>query len=275
MPLAARVYARIRDSAAAVRLPSWKPRDPLGAAGSTIFVRASGKPLDDGIPGFYTPQGFHLVLLHSLGEVIKNVAAENWVQGQIVPFDTTGPAMAATGHDVIALYEADFARTWDAMLADLNILEMRSVPQAAQDLFILGSSQSPLRSLLMSIARQVTLSVPPTAGATLPQDETGNRLRSLLGAQAAEPASALPGSAIDARYKPIRDLVGSGAGAPIDVVLKSLTDLQQLLAKTAAAAGTAAPASATDPALAIRAEAQRQPQPLARWLISMAGAARK
>ncbi len=274
VPLAVRVYARIRDSAPARRLPSWKPRDPLGAAGSTIFVRASGKPLDDGIPGFYTPEGFHLVLLHSLGDVIKTVAAENWVQGQIVPFDTTGPAMEATEHDVVALYEADFARNWDAMLADLNILEMRSVPQAAQDLFILGSSQSPLRGLLASIARQLTLSVPPT-GAAQPADDAGNRLRSLLGAQAAEPASALPGSAIDARYKPIRDLVGSGAGAPIDLVLKSLTDLQQLLAKTAAAAGTATPASGTDPALAIRAEAQRQPQPLARWLTSMSGAARK
>ena len=128
VPLAVRAYARIRDSAAARRLPSWKPRDALGAAGSTIFVRASGKPLDDGIAGFYTPEGFHQTLLPSLGDVVKNVAAENWVQGKIRPFDTTGPAMDATEHEIIGLYEADFARSWDAMLADLNILEMRRRP---------------------------------------------------------------------------------------------------------------------------------------------------
>src|SRR6185369_2451441 len=80
-----------------------------------------------------------------------------------------------------------------------------------------------------------------------------------------------PGHEIDERYKPLRDLVDTSAGASIDQVLKVLNDLQQQLAKMAAA-GTGAPAApvGTDPSLALKAEAQRQPQPLGRWLASMA-----
>jgi type VI secretion system protein ImpL len=272
--LASRVYSRIRDSSPAQRLPAWRPRDALGAAGSTIFIRASGKPLDDGIAGFYTPAGFHNVLLKALGDMIRNVAAENWVQGERTPFDASGAGLAAVERDVIGLYQADFVRYWDAMVADLSLQETRSLPQAAQDLYILGSNQSPMRGLLASIAQQVTLSVPPGSAVSVQgviakpgDDDTQKRLQSLLGT--ATPAAATPGREIDERYKALRDLVGSGPGAPIDIVLKSLTDLQQQLAKMAAASASAAPAG-PDPTLALRAEALRQPQPLARWLTSMA-----
>jgi type VI secretion system protein ImpL len=55
-------------------------------------------------------------------------------------------------------------------------------------------------------------------------------------------------------------------------MLKSLNDLQQQLAKMAAVpvgSTPPAPPTADDPALALRAEAQRQPPPLSRWLGSM------
>ncbi len=62
---------------------------------------------------------------------------------------------------VVALYEADYVAAWDAMLADLNVVPLRSLTQAAQDLYILASPQSPMRDVLVSAARQLTLSVPP------------------------------------------------------------------------------------------------------------------
>ena len=75
----------------------------------------------------------------------------------------------------------------------------------------------------------------------------------------------------------MRDLVGDGPDAPIDLVLRSLGDMQQQIAKMAAtlvSSGTAPPASGGfDPALALRAEALRQPQPLARWLTEIAASA--
>jgi type VI secretion system protein ImpL len=79
------------------------------------------------------------------------------------------------------------------------------------------------------------------------------------------------GHEIDERYRQLRELVSTTGGAPIDQVLKLLNDLQQQLAKLAAiGTGTAPAAVGNDPSLALRAEAQRQPAPLDRWLGNMA-----
>jgi type VI secretion system protein ImpL len=280
-----RVYSRIRPSAAAQHLPAWRPSDALGAAGAGLFVRSSGKPISDGIPGFFTVNGFHTVLLPSLADTVKEVAAESWVLGRRIELDSKGPQARALEHEVIAEYEADYAQVWDAMLADLNVAQQRSLSQAAQDLYILSSPHSPMRSLLTSIARELSLSIPapglepasprqiPAAG---PNDNSvAMRLQSVLGKSPpqAEPVSLPPGHEIDERYRSLIDLVGNGPAAPIDLVLRSLSDMQQQLAKMAAtlvSSGSIAAASGIDPALALRAQAVRQPQPLARWLTAIA-----
>ena len=164
-----------------------------------LFVRASGKPLTDGIPGFFTVDGFHKVLLPSLGGATKSVVSESWVLGDRVAFDPNGAQMQAVERDVVTLYEADYAPTWDLMLADLNVVQLRSLSQAAQDLYILASPESPMRRLLGSISRQLTLSVPPggvrkAAEPDPPASSTQLRLQALLGAsqsttQAAAPAA--------------------------------------------------------------------------------------
>ena len=155
--LAQRVYSRIKPSAAAQALPPWRPRDALGPAGVGVFVRASGKSMDDGIPGFLTIDGFHRVLLPGLVEAAKSVASESWVLGEKTELDPNGPQMGALERDVITLYEADYIKAWEAMLNDLTVVPLRSLSQAAQDLYILASPQSPMKDLLVSIARQVTL----------------------------------------------------------------------------------------------------------------------
>ena len=286
VPLAQRVYSRIKPSAAAQRIPTWKPSDALGPAGVRVFLRGSGKALNDGIPGFLTVEGFHKVLLPSLASAAKSVAAESWVLGKRAELDPNGPEMRGLERDVIALYAADYTSAWNAMMTDIDVVPLRSLTQAAQDLYILSSPQSPMRDLLASMARQMALSVPPpppttvagaaaqgAAAAQAAVAGAGSRLQGLLGATGG-PEAKPPGSEIDEHYKPLRDLMGSGAGAPIDQVLKSLNDLQQQLAKMAAApisgALPATPAG-NDPALALRAEAARQPQPLSRWLTAMAG----
>jgi type VI secretion system protein ImpL len=44
------------------------------------------------------------------------------------------------------------------MLQDLEIVPLRSLPQAAQDLYVLASPKSPIKELLTAIVRQLTLS---------------------------------------------------------------------------------------------------------------------
>ena len=290
IPLADRVYSRIRPSAAAQALPQWTPAAALGPAGVGLFLRKSGKPLTEGIPGFYTVDGFYKVLLPALGNVSHDVAEESWVLGQRAEVAPESAQMLELGHGVIALYEKDYARHWDAMLDDLEVVPLRSLPQAVRDLYILSSPQSPMKDLLSGIARQLTLTTPPgPAAGLLPQAAQGAvagaaaqvvpvavnpataQLQSLLKPAANGLAPAPPGKAIDDRYKPLREFVGSGPGAPIDAALKLMNDMQQQLAKLSAAApGSAPPApSGEDPAQLLRAEAARDPQPVARWLVGM------
>jgi type VI secretion system protein ImpL len=281
VPLAQRVYSRIRPSAAAQRLPEWRPSDALGPAGIPLFVRASGKPLTDGIPGFLTVDGFHKVLLPSLADAVKAVVSESWVLGNRVAFDPNGPQMQVLARDVVTLYEADYAPAWDLMLGDLNVVQLRSLSQAAQDLYILASPESPMRKLLMSIGQQLTLSAPPGGTRKVPEPEpsasnTQLRLEAVLGpSQPDLQAVPLPpGHEIDERYQALRDLVAHGPNAPIDLLLREIGDAQQQIAKLAAtllSTGSAPTApGGIDPLLTLKTDAARQPQPVGRWLTEIA-----
>ncbi len=262
--VAQRIYSRIKPAAAAGHLPPWRPSDALGAAGVRVFVRSSGRPLTEGIPGFFTPEGFHKVLLPSLGRALTDVAAESWVLGEKTELAADSPTIRSAERDVVALYTTEYAQAWDAMLADLDVAPLRSLTQAAQDLYILGSANSPMREVLASAGRQLSLAAATPAAQPTP----AGRLSPLLTRPAGAAAEAPPGNAIDERYKGLRDLMRPGA---IDQVLKPLVDLQQQLAKMAATTRAIAPDAGTnDPAVALRTESLRQPQPLARWLNSIA-----
>ena len=286
VPVANRVYSRIVPSTAAQAVLMWKPSDALGGAGVRVFLRASGKPLTEGIPGFYTIDGFYHVLLPALGNVTKEVANESWVLGSAAALAPDSTESRQIEHDVIALYEADYAKQWDALLADLAIVPLRNPQQAAQDLYILGSPQSPIRNLLVAVARQLNLTQPPPAPATAPADKPGaatppstpaavGQLKGLLSAPAGTPAAEVPGKEIDDRYQALRDYVGAGAGAPLDLALKAIDSLRQQLSQLAMASPSAAPAAPTgdDPISLLHAEAKAAPEPVARWLEAMAASA--
>ena len=260
---ATRVYGRIRRAAAAAAVPAWRPRDAMGPLGAVLFTRTSGRPLDDGVPGFLTPAGFYGVYLPALAPAIRAVAAENWVIGAKTGVADDSAKLAALETEVNGLYQADFQRVWDGLLDDLQLMPLKSVSQAAQDLYVVTSPQSPIRTLLTGIVQQVTLPAPGGLAAAV---------SGALGRPASAPP---PAGAIAAHYQPLQDLVGSGPGAPIDQALRSLTDVQQLLAKMAAAAINApAPAAgAADPIATLRTDAQRWPNPLRRWLTTIADSA--
>jgi type VI secretion system protein ImpL len=88
-------------------------------------------------------------------------------------------------------------------------------------------------------------------------------------------APAAAGREIDERYAALLTLMGDGAGAPVDLVLKSLIDVQQHIAKQAAAPiGTTIPTPpGGDPAAILQTAAAKQPEPLSRWLAEIASSA--
>lgn len=246
VPLAQRAYDRLKPSVADGLPPSWKLSEALGPAGMQLFGRLSGQRMDQGISGLFSPAGFRGAVLPALPRIARQTADEGWVVGDSIPADS--PARRTLEADVLALYAADYIAAWDGLFADLDPLPPRNLTQAAQDLFILASAHSPIRTVLASAATQLA----PAAGA--PPGPLTDAMR-----------------AVDLRYQPLRDLVGTGGAAPIDLVLRPLGGLQQQLAKLAAS--TTRPsgdAGGQDPAAALKMESVRQPQPLARWLVTMA-----
>ena len=280
--LADRVYANIRRSPKAAALAPWAPGDVAGASGARVFVRRSGQPLTAGVPGFFTVEGFHTVLLPQLPAATIQVANDSWVLGKASQIDAASLAAVNLQKDVVTLYTNEYAQQWDALLADIDIDPLTNLPQAVQTLYILSSPQSPMRDLLAGITRQLTLTQPPPAPAGLAgaaaaaqaaaaQAATAgaSRLQGLLGQSGPPPEP--PGKAIEVRYAPLIAFVGKGPGAPIDGALKILNDLQVQLAQVANAppGGAAAPPAANDPAQLLQAEASRDPQPVQRWLRAM------
>ena len=246
VPLAQRAYSRLKPVVSAHLPPPWKPSEALGPAGVQLFGRLSGRGLEDGISGLFTAAGFRDAFLPALPRAARETADEGWVVGQAIPPDS--PARRTLEADIAGLYAAEYAATWDALFADLDPLPPRALTQAAQDLFILASAHSPIRTVLASAAAQLA----PAAGA--PPGPMTEIARS-----------------VDQRYQPLRALSGSGGAAPIDLVLRPLGELQQQLAKQAASTTRPVATDAgQDPAAALKMASLRQPQPLARWLITMA-----
>jgi len=280
--VAERVYSRIRDSQEAQAIAPWVPADAMGAAGLGLFQRASGKPLTQGIPGFFTKKGFYYVLMPAISHAAQDVADESWVLGPDQQVDPNSPEMVNLEQNVILLYEQDYETQWNNMLADLNFTPASNIAQEAQNLYVLGSPQSPMQALLDSVADQLQLSKPlalPT-GATAPPAvkipgaaQVSIEQAALAGLMApVGTAPAQPGQEVDAYYAPLINYIGTGTGSPMSLTLSLMNSLQAQLAALATAvpgvAPTSAPASATagDPATLLQGEEAHDPQPITRWL---------
>jgi type VI secretion system protein ImpL len=209
------------------------------------------------------------------------VADESWVLGPNQQVDPNSPDMVNLEQNVILLYEQDYETQWNNMLADLNFVPASNIGQEAQNLYVLGSPQSPMQQLLDSVVEQLQLSVAPVLpkgatpppGVKIPDISKVSAEQSALAGLLAAPAGAAPaqpGQEVDAYYAPLINYVGSGTGSPMSLTLSLMNGLQAQLAAlaTAVPGGGAppAPAAGGDPASLLQGEAVHDPQPVSRWL---------
>jgi type VI secretion system protein ImpL len=284
--LAARVYGRIRPAALAKSVPDWTPAAELGSAGSSLFTRISGKSLSEGIPGFFTVEGFQKVLLPNLVRATQAAANESWILGPTQQTPSDGTESQTLEREVVALYAADFQKQWDDMLNDLALAPFEDRPAAIQGLYVLSAPQSPMRDLLKSIASELTFM--PTAkpsgdgtpaapagdgGAAAATTAQQKSLAAAIGSADTRDAASMPAIVdLDQHYRPLRDFVGDGQAEPITAVFRLINTLQQELAQLGPDASNV-PATlrdSGDPVQLLLAESQRQPPPLARWLQQIA-----
>jgi type VI secretion system protein ImpL len=299
-PLAARAYSMIKTRQEITSLPPWRISEHGGPAVDRALVRKSGKPLTDGIPGLYTHDGYYYGFKPLLPNIAREVTKESWVLGGSSSNLIEQPAMIANLQtDVTQLYLNDFAEQWDKLLADVAVVPITNLAQAAPLLNVLSAPDSPLKAFWISAANETWLSKPPSgappisSNALLGQVEqaagqAANKAQAggsgggaagtaksasaaQLGAVLGQPAGGtadLAATFTDKHFKPLHDLVTGAEGAPppVDTVMADLDGLYRSV-NAAGASGDAAKAltpgggggGGGDAAAKLQADAQRLP----------------
>jgi type VI secretion system protein ImpL len=157
MPLAQRVYNGIVNSVAATAIPKWRITDVGGPAVKRVLVRSSGKALNDGVEGIFTYKGFNDVFLPAAVGVSERVQRERWVLGARGEATQSEAAVLALSRDVLDLYYNDYIARYDAVLGDMDIIPMESLPHAVEVTNVLSGPTSPIVKLLTEIAKETRL----------------------------------------------------------------------------------------------------------------------
>jgi type VI secretion system protein ImpL len=248
MPLAQRAYKAILQSSAATDLPQFRPSVVGEPDIAQVFVRGSGRALNDGIAGIYTHAGFHSVFLEQAVTVAESIQADAWILATDAQAEPSPESLAALRGDVLALYYNDYVAQYDGLLADLNIIPIDSVAKAAEVTGILAGATSPLTKLLEAVAKETRLAeepapppeeaadpaVDPAAAekllkaaspAALKKLEQKRKILEQLAKSSADGSGTPqpPGSFVQDRFQWLQDLVNRPDGTPSD--LDGLTTL--------------------------------------------------
>src|SRR5690606_26415928 len=110
-----------------------------------MFRRRSGTPLSAPWPAAYTQPVFAKQVAGGIEAEVERFLADDWVLGT-----DHGDALsrARTVRQVGELYEQDYLRAWDSLLADLELAPASDLQQASLQAAQLSEAGSPLRLLL-------------------------------------------------------------------------------------------------------------------------------
>lgn len=288
VPLAQRVYGRLKLSRTARELPELSVATAAGRDAALVFRRRSGEPLSRGVPGLYTREGYRKAVEHQVPLVAKDLLAERWVLGPAeVALEPEKVLELVTG--VQELYFADYIRQWDGLLKDLDLVAFANLRQAVDVTGVLSGKDSPLRRLFTTVARETTFEEPEAekaggeAGSGDALSAVKDKLSQMFQSTPAPVPSATPAAArathpVDGHFAELHALVrDAGGGAPIDSVLAGLEELHVHVNSIASAmdrGGTALDAaqqgSVGGAAGKLKLQAKRQPPPLGAWVTDLA-----
>ncbi|MCW1917925.1 type VI secretion system membrane subunit TssM [Rhodobacter sp. KR11] len=289
MPVATRVYNSIINSPEAISIPQWRLSDIGGPNLDKAFVRTSGKPMNEGIDGIFTYDGFNKVFKEQALSVSETIQKEGWVLGPKVKMDQSPQALNAITRDVLDLYYNDFIARYDGVLGDLDVIPMASIKQAVEVTNILSGPTSPIVNILNAVDKETTLTqdhsavkvdtgvlqqeAGQTIGEDLIEDVFSIRQRQLISAlnsaaeAAGQPPPKPPGSIVEERFAWLHDLVRREENQPsqLDNLIASLVQVYQDLNKIAFRGASADPNAGSDSLAALQQAAQQVQGPLARW----------
>lgn len=224
--------AYLRDTEHAIYLDK-----EIGLGGDSVFVRKSGAPLSQAIPALYTRRAFDEIAATGKFEVANDFVGDSWVLGEGFASKADIPQLAA---QLLRLYEDDYMRAWDAVLADLAPRPTRSARELADTMALLASSSSPLKRLLEVVEANTNLTKASDSADKMASVKTAiaKKLQRFEQTFGAVPAAEQPGARVTQHFQPIHKLLeGGGGSAPIDQTLAAIGRVQKRLAGMGGALG--------------------------------------
>ncbi|HET9643113.1 MAG TPA: type VI secretion system membrane subunit TssM [Burkholderiaceae bacterium] len=251
VPLAERAYRRLSQIGLAGNAASFTVESAAGPSARRVFVRASGRPLSEGVPAFYMRAAMQQGLRDRMREVLAQFEREQaWVMGHTSAAAATATKAALPGtppdalvEEVARLYRADYIRHWDGLLSDIRLVTPASLATSTEIASILARADSPLLALMRSAARE--LSVGPTS--------EGEDV------------------AIDPRFEPLKRYAASQP-APIEQAQAALAALATHLAAVEDAARRKVLPQTSDAVRALTEAAGNAPEPVHAMLSELASA---
>lgn len=296
LPLASRVYAQLKAEQHAERVDGWILPAFVSSDDLRFFSRRSNAPFTEGVPRLYTVEGYQQVFVTERDSLVEQVTQEAWVMGRGESPSRVDEERAALERKVEELYLADYARLWEAFIGDIDIKPGSNVELQADLVRAIMQQASPLKSVLTAVTRQTALAYEIAARERQEMDpgelqRFRDRVERWFGrgdpsvAQPAGGAFVDPALKVDQRFRQINALVHSEGNAPprIDAVLVDLRELYDYLVQALHqttlgpdAVQNVGETVARGNAVIGRIEslANAQPEPLRRWLTSVAATSR-
>ncbi len=287
MPLAERVYSRLKRLGIGRDLPEFKLATAAGPSAALVFTRASGKPLTSGVPSMFSYQAYHSGFVKDSIVVTNQLASEEgWVLGlpeaeRIKPLDLKSRELLL--NEVRRLYLTEYADTWSAFVDDIRLLRGGGLSQTIQQTRVIAAPDSPLRRLLQAVVKEVTLIRVDDADKDVmrkaedalakTKDTVGRLLSGPKREEAPTGASLLrPEAIVDDRFVALREYVKGAPGqpAPIDGTLALIGELYSQLTASELAVKGGNPPPPTELPIKAKAEAGRLPEPVKSLLGTLA-----
>jgi type VI secretion system protein ImpL len=279
------IYGRLKDDAQTTPDNSFRLTDLGGSSVPLVFMRASGRGLDEGIPGLYTYQGYHEFFESENKRLAEEIRAEDWVLGTKQNAQLTTRLQELDG-EIEHLYMTDYVNIWSALLSDLRVVSFRDIQHAAQVVEVLSGPASPMVSLLQVVRENTQLNLMSEGAGNsadnLKKDAPGaKRLERLLGSTEDDQAGTgndNPNHLVDERFKVLNGLTDTAAGGqpPIKRVMTLLSELYGQLSmvgdsqQTGTLGTPGAGSGLNNVVQRLQTEAARQPEPVKTWLLALA-----
>ncbi|EPB6698066.1 type VI secretion system membrane subunit TssM [Escherichia coli] len=279
-PLSTRVYGRLK------RLlehdENLKPvslSDLGGPQSELVFSRKSGKPVSEGVPGLYTPDGYWKSFNDQIDSVTTALHEDDaWVLGTT----SVREDKQQIDNAVRQLYMRDFIANWDRFLADIQLNNSADLFQRINTARLLSGANSPLRQLVLNLSQVLTLS----RNASVP-DNTGkaqsNRVTRTLEALFSNNDNAptqtavvtqAPEQQVTTHYAPVIELAQplekGGKTIIFDDFLRQVDELYRYLTAVQDAANSGMPAPGGEVISRLQASAGRLPGSLQTMFSNMA-----